>query len=593
MNDVADQAVTVEGGRYDLVIIGGNAGGLSVAISSLRSGIENVRVVEPGHEVAFPELVAENELDIGWGEVVSSVDVDGDELVVVTDHHIYRAHGVLIATRLTDPGWSAPIPVSEGDRVHVDALPEQLHEQDILVVGYTDHAVELVAKAAHGRANVVMAAGGMDPAKLSPAGEHMLRRLERERRATILYRAVPAHVGESAGLPMAYFDDRRTPDLEFDHVVFATTRHQPPELRSNISDAAIATGRVVFFGTADENLPGPHGDGWELGRVVARAAFPDLELVPERSEVLRRARHQGAVDELRAEHYNATITRFEPTHSDLWVLRVRPDHGDVSHLPGQYASLGLGFWENRIDDAIDPGLDRRWTKLIRRSYSISHPIFDERGYLARRAREDELEFYIVLVPATAENTPALTPRLALKRPGDRIYLGPKVAGRYTLHGVNDPAATVVFLATGTGEAPHNAMITDLLQRGHFGPIVSAVTVRNLVDLGYLDQHRRLEERFVNYRYLPLPTREPGVPKRYIQDLLRDGDLAEAARGQLDPTGTHVFLCGNPAMIGLPEEGDDGGRIFPEPVGMIELLEDRGFTLDRRGHAGNIHFEEYW
>ena len=50
------------------------------------------------------------------------------------------------------------------------------------------------------------------------------------------------------------------------------------------------------------------------------------------------------IEELRPEHYNATITHFEPTHSDLWVLRVKPDHGSVSHLPGQYASLGLGYW---------------------------------------------------------------------------------------------------------------------------------------------------------------------------------------------------------------------------------------------------------
>ncbi len=576
---------------YDLVIIGGNSGGLSVAISSLRSGIERVRVIEPTHEVAFPDLVAENELDIGWGETVVSVDALDDDLVVVTDHHAYRVQGVLMAERVTDPDWKPPIPVAESDRVHVDTLPETLRQQDILVVGYTDHAVELVAKAAHGGANVVVAAGGMDPAMLSPAGEHMLRRLERERRATILYRAVPTQIGEIEGLPMAYFDDRSTPDLEFDHIVFATQRHQPETARPHITATALATGRVVFFGRPGEDVPGPCGHGWELGKVVAGAVFPDLELAPDPSEVLRRARH-GAVDELRAEHYNATITRFQPAHSDLWVLRVRPDHGDVSHLPGQYASLGLGYWENRVDDAVDRELENRWTKLIRRSYSISHPIFDEHGYLARATAGEELEFYIVLVPPTEDNVPALTPRLALKQPGDRIYLGPKVAGRYTLHSVDDPESTVVFLATGTGEAPHNAMIVDLLQRGHSGPIVSAVTVRRTADLGYLDQHRTLERRFSNYRYLPLPTREPDLPKRYIQDLLRDGELARASGGTLDPRSTHVYLCGNPAMIGLPEEVDGLDR-YPEPTGVVELLVEQGFTLDRRGTPGNIHFEEYW
>jgi ferredoxin--NADP+ reductase len=61
---------------------------------------------------------------------------------------------------------------------------------------------------------------------------------------------------------------------------------------------------------------------------------------------------------------------------------------------------------------------------------------------------------------------------------------------------------------------------------------------------------------------------------------------------LDPASTHVFLCGNPAMIGIPES-DDSTAGFPEPVGVVELLTERGFTLDRRRKSGNIHVEEYW
>ena len=90
----------------------------------------------------------------------------------------------------------------------------------------------------------------------------------------------------------------------------------------------------------------------------------------------------------------------------------------------------------------------------------------------------------------------------------------------------------------------------------------------------------------------MPTREADVPKRYLQDLIRDGDIEEALGAPLDPSNTHAFLCGNPAMIGLPEE-EDGEMAFPETTGVIELLVERGFTIDRRGQPGNIHFEEYW
>ncbi len=581
------------GNRYDLVIIGGTAAGLSVAISSQRSGLGLVRVVEPGHTVAFPELAQENALDIGYGEAVQSIDTVGDDLVVNTDRLSYRSRAVLVASRADNPDWQPPVPVGASARVLVDELPEHLSDEDLLVVGYTDRAVELVAAAAAGGAGVVMAAGGLDPAKLSPAGDHMLRRLERERRATLLYRSVPDAIEEVDGFPMAFFDDRRTPDLQFDYVVFAAQRQVMSGASVGASDLAHASGRLWFVGESGGPDTGETvADGWEIGERIARACFPELDLTTAPTPVARRARTAGLVEELRAEHYNATITHFEPTHSDLWVLRVRPDHGDTSHIPGQYASLGLGYWEDRIDAAADPGLDEKWHKLIRRSYSISSRMFDDHGYLSGIDGSNELEFYIVLVRPTEENVPALTPRLALKRPGDRLYLGPKVAGRYTLASVTDPEDTVLLLSTGTGEAPHNNMLIELLRKGHTGPIVSAVSVRKWADLGYLDKHRLLEKRYANYTYLPLPTREADIPKRYIQDLLREDVFSRDLGIILDPARAHVFLCGNPAMIGIPEIAE-GVEVFLDPTGVVELLVKRGFTVDRRGQPGNVHYEEYW
>ncbi|MDJ0792128.1 MAG: hypothetical protein QNJ71_09540, partial [Acidimicrobiia bacterium] len=473
-----------------------------------------------------------------------------------------------------------------------DELPEDIDGKDILIIGNGDRAIELATRASGRARTVVIAAKGIDPGKLSPAAEDMLHRLERDRRATVFYRSTPASLSLFGDHPLAVFDDRRMPDLEFDEVVFASRGYQPRWVRRAIDAPAQASGLVISVARPDEGVEGPIAHGRDAATVVAEAVFPDLDIVTEPPPIELRSAHRRAVEELRNEYYNATITHFEPSHSDLWVLRVRPDQGGTSHTPGQYATLGLGYWEERVDEAIDPKLDERWDKLIRRSYSISHPVFDEHGYLAARTEGDEHEFYIVLVPPTARHIPALTPRIALKRPGDRIFLGSKVAGRYTLNPVTDPTATVVFLATGTGEAPHNSMIVELLRKGHEGPIISAVTARRWNDLGYLDEHRRLDRRFRNYHYLPFPTREADHPKRYVQDLVRDGDLEDAAGRALEPGSAHFFLCGNPAMIGIPEEVD-GSEVFPEPVGVVELLTERGFTLDRRGAVGDLHVEEYW
>jgi ferredoxin/flavodoxin---NADP+ reductase len=576
---------------YDLVVVGGNAAGVSMAVSAQREGLRRVRILESSGEVAYSELVGEHQLDVGFREQVQSIDLVGPEVVVTTGNSAYPTRACVVAGRGDAAGW-APADLSVASaRILVDQLPDATKDQDVLVVGTTDDAVELTSSLVAAGARVVLAAGGMNPTKLAPATERTIRRLERERRATVLYRAAPDDVKEVNGYPMAFFSDRAIPDLQFDYVVIASGRRPLRPEDVGLSEAALSSGKVWFLvELGDTDVPVPLAPVWRIDQLMARA-FPELSGLAPRSSADRRRGLIGAVAELRQEQYNATITSFEPIHSDLWVLRVRPDHGDVAHLPGQYASLALGYWEERIDDCDDHHLVERWDKLVRRSYSISSPMFDDHGYLTGEVGTTELEFYIVLVPPSDSNVPGLTPRLALKQPGDRIHLGPKIAGRYTLGPVVDPRATVLFFSTGTGEAPHNAMVVDLLRKGHHGPIVSAVSVRRWADLGYLDKHRELECRYRNYHYLPMPTREADVPKRYIQDLITEDRLADVDV-RLDAETTHVFLCGNPAMIGLPEE-TDGELRYPEVTGIAGLLAQRGFTLDRRHQPGNVHFEEYW
>lgn len=304
--------------------------------------------------------------------------------------------------------------------------------------------------------------------------------------------------------------------------------------------------------------------------------------------------------QLAAEYYNATISYFDRLTDEVWIFGVKPDAGPVSFTPGQYTSLGLGYWEPRIDDALEADIDKQWSKLVRRSYSVSSPMFTSDDYhadhgvadLARCEDLDDIEIYAVLVSPEGDFVPGLTPRLALKNVGDRLFMGRKMAGRYDATAIDDPTAPLVFLSTGTGEAPQVAMIVELLRKGHTGPIISVVTARYWSDLVYVDKNRALEKRFPNYTYLPLPTRESDVEKRYIQDVVRNDFTADKLGLELDPTHTHVFVCGNPDMIGLPDESGDT-PVYPETPGVAEILIERGFKLDKRKDPGNIHFEEFW
>lgn len=296
--------------------------------------------------------------------------------------------------------------------------------------------------------------------------------------------------------------------------------------------------------------------------------------------------------------YNARVSDIYQCHSHLRILRVVADRGPLAYEPGQYGVLGLGNWEASVYGAAPAGSSPR---LIKRAYSFSCPLLDEHERLLRPADCRWLEFYIALVEPLPGQPPGLTPRLFRLVPGDRLYLGERAHGRYTLAHVRD-TDTVVFAATGTGEAPHNAMVAELLARGHRGRIVCATTVRYRKDLGYLHAHRRLEAMYKQYCYLALTTREPenlnpAVPgyvgKWHLQDLFASGEFERRTQLKLDPSSTHIFLCGNPAMVGLPHRDGNGNLVFPRPRGMVEVLSERGFVLDRPGHPGNIHVESYW
>jgi ferredoxin--NADP+ reductase len=307
------------------------------------------------------------------------------------------------------------------------------------------------------------------------------------------------------------------------------------------------------------------------------------------------------IAEHRRRRYNGTVAHLRRVNPDLMILRVRPDFGVPPHQPGQYTTLGLGKWEPRFpgcqEEELGEGEERR---LIRRSYSMSSPILGDEGRLLDADKVDWLEFYIVLVSGTEDpaRAPGLTPRLFMLREGDRLQIGEQIAGYFTLEGVR-PTDTVLFLSTGTGEAPHNYMLWQLLKSGHRGRIVSVCCVRRRADLAYLPTHERLVRDFPQYTHLPLTTREPDQAgnKVYIQDLITSGRLAEVLGAPLDPRSTHVYLCGNPKMIGVKvKDPVSGERSYPASVGAIEVLEKRfGFQSDSpsANFRGNIHFEEYW
>ena len=310
------------------------------------------------------------------------------------------------------------------------------------------------------------------------------------------------------------------------------------------------------------------------------------------------------INELRQKHYNATVVSVRRIHETLVILRVRSDQGRLEYQPGQYTILALGGWEDRFDGPGSIEDEKLRSKLIKRAYSIACTLYDDDKQLHSCYDYEYLEFYITLVPRPDHETdkrPPLTPRLFALKTGDRLHMSTHVVGHYTLDHVK-PGQNVVLAATGTGEAPHNAMSAELLKRGHTGNIASMVCVRYRQDAAYIPEQVLLNKQFSNYRYGLYTTREREnleqdhpeyVGKQYLQDIIKPDVFRNEFGWDLDPANTQVYLCGNPAMIGVPHKNSEGVVEFPQPPGLLELLSQQGFEVDPHSPNANVHYEKYW
>lgn len=265
---------------------------------------------------------------------------------------------------------------------------------------------------------------------------------------------------------------------------------------------------------------------------------------------------------------NAVLSQRTDLAPGLTVFRVHPVGWELpDFLPGQFAVLGLPGSAPRCSgsEAEDPAPDP--AKIIRRAYSIAS------SSLARQY----LDFLVVLVESGA-----LTPRLFHLRPGDPLWLGPKITGLFTLADV--PAGSnLIFISTGTGLAPYISMLRTHVHENRWQKIAVFHGARHSWDLAYRDELSTISLLRPNFTYLSTisrPQQEP-VPwagrSGYVQDLWRQRLLDGIWGAPPSPGDTHVFLCGNPGMI------DD----------MMVMLGQDGFREHTRKEPGQIHLERYW
>jgi ferredoxin--NADP+ reductase len=264
---------------------------------------------------------------------------------------------------------------------------------------------------------------------------------------------------------------------------------------------------------------------------------------------------------------NSVISNIIQVSPTMRIIRIKPDFGNLPDFTaGQFISIGLPATAPRCADSTPEAEEHKPGKMIKRLYSIA----------SSSVSKEYIELYITLV-----RSGALTPRIFNLQIGDRIELGKRTSGIFTLEEVPE-GNNVILIATGTGVAPYISMIRSNALQKRLGRIAVIQGAANSWDLGYSSELILIESMSDKFSYHPtilIPEKEPGGwqgDTRLIQDIWKDSIMTKLWGTHPKPSDTHIFLCGNPNMT----------------ESMLEMLKTEGFEEHSRKSPGQVHIESW-
>jgi benzoyl-CoA 2,3-dioxygenase component A len=253
---------------------------------------------------------------------------------------------------------------------------------------------------------------------------------------------------------------------------------------------------------------------------------------------------------------------------------------DTHHIVLDFGATPFPVLEGQSIGILPPGLDAIGKPHFPRQYSIASPRNGERpGY-------NNISLTIKRVLEDHQGNPvrgvASNYMCDLKR-GDKVQVIGPFGSSFLMP--NHPRSNIVMICTGTGSAPMRAM-TEWRRRlrasGKFegGKLMLFFGARTRQELPYFGPLQNLPKDFIDINFAF--SREPGKPKHYVQDVMRDR-AADLARLLSDPD-TFFYVCGLKSM----EEG--------VVLALHDVAQQAGMNWQAVGAAlrseGRLHLETY-
>lgn len=283
-----------------------------------------------------------------------------------------------------------------------------------------------------------------------------------------------------------------------------------------------------------DNLP----DELSAEQLAAAGAQAEPAEAPAASTASAGPAGQGEGERFNSTQYGATLPPWSAAHAytnlygpkapekfitatvagNVRVTEVGKDY-DTHHVVLDFGQMPFPVLEGQSIGIIAPGTDAQGRPHHARQYSIASPRNGERpGY-------NNLSLTIKRVLEDHQGQPVrgvASNYMCDLQVGDKVQVIGPFGASFLMP--NHPRSNIVMICTGTGSAPMRAMTEwrrRLRQSGKFegGKLMLFFGARTPEELPYFGPLQNLPKDFIDINFAF--SRQPGAPKRYVQDLIRE------------------------------------------------------------------------